>query len=48
MLEVVLSPVWVWLVVGETPAAASLLGGGVILAAIAYQALGSMERKSPA
>ncbi len=48
MLEVVLSPVWVWLVVGETPAAASLLGGAVILGAISYQALGSLDQQSPA
>lgn len=43
MLEVVLSPVWVWLAVGERPAAATLIGGGVIMAAIAWQALGAMS-----
>ena len=28
-------PLWVWLGVGETPAAATLAGGAVVLAAIA-------------
>jgi drug/metabolite transporter (DMT)-like permease len=45
MLEVVLSPVWVWLAVGEEPAAAIMLRGGVIAAAIGYQALGGMQRR---
>ncbi|MEM6576096.1 MAG: DMT family transporter [Pseudomonadota bacterium] len=39
MLEVVLSPVWVWLVVNEQPAKATLIGGAIILAAISFQAL---------
>ena len=48
MLEVVLSPVWVWLGVGERPAPATLVGGAVIMAAIAWQALGSLrEAPSP-
>ncbi len=39
MLEVVLSPLWVWLVVNEQPATATLIGGSIILAAISFQAL---------
>ncbi len=39
MLEVVLSPVWVWLGVGEVPSGQSLLGGAVILFAIGFLAL---------
>ncbi len=39
MLEVVLSPIWVWLIVNEQPAAATLVGGTIILLAISYQAL---------
>ncbi len=39
MLEVVLSPIWVWLGVGEVPSATTLIGGAFIFAAIAYQAL---------
>jgi drug/metabolite transporter (DMT)-like permease len=34
VLESVLGPVWVWLAVGERPAAFSLLGGAIILSAL--------------
>ena len=34
MLEIVLGPLWVWLVLSERPAAASLGGGALILAAL--------------
>jgi drug/metabolite transporter (DMT)-like permease len=34
MLETVLGPLWVWLVLNERPAAASLAGGTLILAAL--------------
>lgn len=34
MLEVVLGPLWVWLVLNERPGAASLAGGALILAAL--------------
>jgi drug/metabolite transporter (DMT)-like permease len=39
MLEPVANPVWVFLALGERPRASSLLGGGVVLAAIAWHAL---------
>ena len=45
MLEVVLSPIWVWLGVGETPSSMTLIGGGFIFFAIAYQALAPSRRK---
>jgi drug/metabolite transporter (DMT)-like permease len=35
LLEAVLGPLWAWLGVGETPGAATLAGGGIVLAAIA-------------
>jgi drug/metabolite transporter (DMT)-like permease len=35
LLEAVLGPIWAWLGVGERPAAATLAGGGIVLAAIA-------------
>lgn len=38
MLEVVLSPIWVWLGVDETPSASTLIGGAVIIGAISFQA----------
>jgi drug/metabolite transporter (DMT)-like permease len=34
MLEIVLGPLWVWLVLNERPDAASLAGGALILAAL--------------
>ena len=39
MLEVVLAPLWVWLVLGETASRATLLGGAIILGAVAGNAL---------
>lgn len=41
MLEVVLNPVWVWLGVGETPDIGTLIGGAIIISAIAFQAIKS-------
>ena len=39
LLEAVLGPLWAWLGVGERPAAATLVGGGIVLAAIAANEL---------
>jgi drug/metabolite transporter (DMT)-like permease len=40
VLESVLGPIWVWLFLGETPAAAAVVGGAIILGAlIAHTAL---------
>ena len=39
LLEAVLGPLWAWLGVGERPASATLLGGGIVLAAIAANEL---------
>lgn len=39
MTEIVLSPVWPWIGVGEVPTAPTIIGGAIILAAIAGQAL---------
>jgi drug/metabolite transporter (DMT)-like permease len=36
--ETILGPIWVWLAFGETPAAATLIGGGIILAAVVFMA----------
>ena len=35
LLEVVLGPLWVWLAVGEEPSGATLIGGAIVLAALA-------------
>jgi drug/metabolite transporter (DMT)-like permease len=39
LLEIVLGPVWVWLAGVETPTVATLLGGALILVAVAAQVL---------
>lgn len=47
LAEVVLGPVWVWLVLGETASVNTLIGGTVLLAAIAGNALSGARRKPP-
>jgi len=44
LLEVVLGPLWVWLAIGETPTAATLVGGAIVVVAVVIQALGSAPR----
>jgi drug/metabolite transporter (DMT)-like permease len=46
LLEVVLGPLWVWLVDGERPAAQTIAGGVVVVVAVAIQALGGDGRLS--
>jgi drug/metabolite transporter (DMT)-like permease len=46
LLEVVLGPLWAWLGAGEEPAAATLLGGSVVLAALAGNELAAMRRRA--
>jgi drug/metabolite transporter (DMT)-like permease len=45
MTEVVLGPIWVWLVLGETAAVATLIGGAILMSAIAFNALTGLRRK---
>jgi drug/metabolite transporter (DMT)-like permease len=45
MIEVVLGPFWVWLFLGETAGVFTLWGGGVLLAAIAGNALSGLRNK---
>ncbi len=45
MTEVVLGPLWVWLLLDESPSAATLVGGGILLAAIAGNALSGLRRR---
>jgi drug/metabolite transporter (DMT)-like permease len=45
MAEVMLAPVWAFLLLGETASRATLAGGGLILLAIAVNALSGMRRK---
>jgi drug/metabolite transporter, DME family len=39
MLEVLFSPLWVWLFLGETASAATFLGGAVLMAAVAFNGI---------
>ncbi len=48
MTEVVLAPLWVWIWPGETPGAATLLGGAVILGAVTWLMLVSKQAHNTA
>lgn len=47
LLETVLAPLWVWIGIGETPAAAAMLGGSLVLAAAISLPLQERLRRSP-
>ena len=47
LAEVVLGPIWVWLVLGETATPNTLIGGAVLLTAIAGNALSGARRRPP-
>ncbi len=44
LLEVVLGPLWAWLGAGEVPAIATLIGGAIVLAALAGNELAALRR----
>ena len=48
MTEVVLGPFWVWLALGETAGLLTLVGGALLLAAIAGDALTGIRERSAA
>jgi drug/metabolite transporter (DMT)-like permease len=47
LLEVVLGPLWVWLFRSEQPGAATLVGGAVVLGAVAIQTTAAAEEPQP-
>lgn len=47
-LEAPIAPVWVWLVFGETPAPATILGGAIVFAAVFWHILQSSRGPSAA
>ena len=47
LAEVLLAPLWVWLVLGETATFTTLLGGTILLGAIAGNALSGKRRRPP-
>jgi drug/metabolite transporter (DMT)-like permease len=46
VLEVILAPVWVWLVFGENPGMRAIIGGSIVLAAVIFHTL--IEKRSAA
>lgn len=44
LLEVVLGPLWAWLGAGETPSAATLTGGAIVLAALVINEAAALRR----
>jgi drug/metabolite transporter (DMT)-like permease len=47
MLESVLAPIWVWLLLDETPTAYGLAGGAIVLAAVVALTIASARRRPP-
>jgi len=45
MVEVMLAPVWVWALMGETASPGTLAGGAILMAAVAFNALSGMRRR---
>ena len=45
MVEVMLAPVWVWALMGETASPGTLMGGAILMVAVAFNALSGMRRK---
>jgi len=48
LLDVVLGPFWVWLFYAEEPGTPALIGGGLVLAAVAWYLLASLARDESA
>ena len=45
LIEFVLSPMWVWLVIGETPSNATLIGGALVIASVASRGIASFREQ---
>lgn len=45
LLETILAPVWVWMIFAEAPTRAAMLGGAIILAALAAHTVWEMQRE---
>ncbi|MBL8834320.1 MAG: EamA family transporter, partial [Rhodospirillales bacterium] len=48
LVEPILGPIWTWLAVGETPSQGTLVGGAVLLAALAFNTVATMRARSAA
>jgi drug/metabolite transporter (DMT)-like permease len=47
LLEVVISPLWVWIGIGEVPGQTTFLGGGIILGALVVHSAYGIRRSKP-
>ena len=45
-LDPLLNPIWVWLVIGETPGKWALIGGVIVIVAVTYRSI-SLNKKAP-
>jgi drug/metabolite transporter (DMT)-like permease len=45
LLETILAPVWVWLIFSETPTSQTLIGGGILLAALIAHSLWELNEE---
>ncbi|MFA9419753.1 MAG: DMT family transporter [Gammaproteobacteria bacterium] len=45
LLEAILGPLWVWLVIQETPSTNTLIGGGMLLASVSWFAISALKDK---
>jgi drug/metabolite transporter (DMT)-like permease len=46
LLEAVLGPLWVWLALGEVPAPAAVLGGSIVIGALAFNSVAMLRSSS--
>ena len=46
LLEIVLGPLWVWIVVGERPALLAVIGGAVVIFAVVLQTTQSVQKRA--
>ena len=46
LLEIVLGPLWVWIVVGERPALLAVIGGAVVIFAVVLQTTQSVQTQA--
>ena len=46
LIEFILAPLWVWLVIDERPSVATLIGGALVIAAVASRAIGSLRAQT--
>jgi len=47
ILETILSPFWVWILLGEEPGTRTVIGGLVVVAAVTVHTLGDFRRRPP-